>query len=175
MFCHIPCTCRKLEFTSMNPRIFLFPSFKRNWKKFHYMVILEIFWDAILWAFMNLCQLNQVYPDYRDLHSSFDFWNHLVGDPTKTKLSTKDYQQVQCNYHSFGDALRLFLHTSATISTTTCPKSYQQLLLWCLWWLSFSTWSHLLPKPSTIWWISWFLHRYFKVDFSSRQAYFNIL
>jgi hypothetical protein len=96
-----------------------------------YLKDLEIFWGAILRAFTNQCQLNQVYPYYHDLHSSFDFWNHLVGDPTKTKLSTKDDQQVQCIYHSFGDALRHFLHTSATISTTTCPKSYLKLISFC--------------------------------------------
>ncbi len=40
---------------------------------------LEIFWDAILSAFTNLCQINQAYPYYRDLKSTFDLKSSFCG------------------------------------------------------------------------------------------------
>jgi len=39
---------------------------------------LEIFWDSILGAFTNICQVDQAYHYYRDLSTSFTFENHLV-------------------------------------------------------------------------------------------------
>jgi len=46
---------------------------------------LEIFWDSILGVFNNLCQVDQVYPYYRDLSSSLTFKNHLVASVTPPK------------------------------------------------------------------------------------------
>ncbi len=96
----------------------------------HTLKELEIFWDAILRAFTNLCK-NQPYPYYRDLRPSFDFHLHLVGDIMKTKLSQLEYEQGSRNYKSFSDVLRLFLFTHTTISEETCPKVYLRLLSLC--------------------------------------------
>jgi hypothetical protein len=66
---------------------------------------LEIFWDAILGAFTNLCQINQAFPYYRDLDKHFTFESHLV-DPIKPpRFLPIDTDQVRRNYRSFGDAL----------------------------------------------------------------------
>jgi hypothetical protein len=85
---------------------------------------IELFWDAILRAFTNLCK-NQPYPYYRDLRPNFDFHSQLVGDATTTKLLVHEYDK------SFSDVLRLFLLTKETINKETCPKLHLQLLSLC--------------------------------------------
>ena len=91
---------------------------------------LELFWDAILCAFTNLCHL-QIYPYYRDLKSDFDFYQHLIGDENNTSLSSTEYHQATRNYRTFGDALRIFLHAETTISETTSPTTYLRLISLC--------------------------------------------
>lgn len=59
---------------------------------------LEIFWDAILWAFTNLCQVNQAYPYYRDLTSTFDFEVHFVAFIKPPKYLPVDHDQAKRNY-----------------------------------------------------------------------------
>jgi hypothetical protein len=56
---------------------------------------LEIFWDAILGAFTNLCQINQAYPYYRDLQPDFTFKMHLVDSVKPPKYLPIDCNQVQ--------------------------------------------------------------------------------
>ncbi len=51
---------------------------------------LEIFWDAILGAFTNLCQINQAFPYYHDLDKHFTFESHLV-DPIKPPRFLSDH------------------------------------------------------------------------------------
>jgi hypothetical protein len=70
---------------------------------------LEIFWDAIRRAFTNLCQVNQAYLYYRDLKPDFGFKTHLVDSVKPPRYLPVDSDQVQRNYRSFGDALRIFL------------------------------------------------------------------
>ncbi len=53
---------------------------------------LEIFWDANLGAFTNLCQINQVYPYYRDLQPDFTFKIHFVDSVKPPK-----YLPIDCN------------------------------------------------------------------------------
>jgi hypothetical protein len=43
-----------------------------------YLRDLEIFWDSILSAFMNICQVDQAYHYYRDLSVTFTFEAHLI-------------------------------------------------------------------------------------------------
>lgn len=92
---------------------------------------LEIFWDAILGAFTNLCQINQAYPYYRDLQPDFTFKMHLVDSVKPPKYLPIDCNQVQQNYRSFGDALRIFLNSGTTIVEPSSPKTYLQLLSLC--------------------------------------------
>jgi hypothetical protein len=92
---------------------------------------LEIFWDAILGAFTNLCQINQAYPYYRDLSSTFDFELHFVEPIKPPKFLPIDSDQVKKNYRCFGDVLRIFLHSGTTIDETSSPKTYLQLLSYC--------------------------------------------
>jgi len=49
---------------------------------------IEIFWDAVLWAFTNLCQVNQAYPYYRDLTSTFSFKKAFCGIYSTSTLLT---------------------------------------------------------------------------------------
>jgi hypothetical protein len=84
---------------------------------------LELFWDSIQRALMNVCQVNQVFPYYRDLTPIFTLRLHLLGDPRQPKFSSSNFDQAKRNYRSFGDALRFFLHTTTTIEETTCPPT----------------------------------------------------
>ncbi len=91
---------------------------------------LEVFWDAILRAFTNLCK-TQAYPYYRDLRPTFDFKLHLVCDPKNFRCSQHEFDQGLHNYRSFGDVLRIFLHTNPTITEDNSPKAYLRLLSMC--------------------------------------------
>jgi hypothetical protein len=88
----------------------------------------EIFWDSILSAFTNLCQVDQAYPHYRDLSPSFSFENHLVASVKPPRYLPADSAQAKRNYRSFGDALRIFLNSGTSITETTSPQSYLKLL-----------------------------------------------
>jgi hypothetical protein len=92
---------------------------------------LETFWDAILQAFTNLCQSNQAYPYYRDLDPTFTFRAHFVDSMKPPQFLPVDHDQAQRNYHSFGDALRIFLHSGTSILETSSPKAYLKLLSLC--------------------------------------------
>jgi len=92
---------------------------------------LEIFWDAILGAFTNLCQTNQAYPYYRDLKSDFSFKSHLVDSIKPPRFLPIDHDQALRNYRSFGDALRIFLQSGTTIVEMSSPKTYLQLISLC--------------------------------------------
>ncbi len=48
-----------------------------------------------------------------------------------TTLSPTDYEQAKHSYRSFGDAIRIFLHTPSTIPETSCPQTYLQLISLC--------------------------------------------
>ncbi len=89
---------------------------------------IETFWDAILQAFTNLCQTNQAYPYYRNLDSAFTFELHFVDNIKPPKYTIVDHEQAKRNYHSFGDALRIFLHSGTTILESSSPKTYLKLL-----------------------------------------------
>jgi hypothetical protein len=92
---------------------------------------LELFWDSILRVITNLCQNNQSYPYYCDLKKDFTFWNHLVGDLHQPNIPSSDYEQAKRNYRSFGDVLRIFLHTPSTIAEANCPQAHLQLISLC--------------------------------------------
>jgi len=92
---------------------------------------IEIFWDSILRAFTNLCQSDQAYSYYRDLSVDFTFEKHFI-DPIKPpRYLPIDQAQVKRNYRSFGDALRIFLHSGTSITESTSPKAYLKLLSLC--------------------------------------------
>ncbi len=92
---------------------------------------LEIFWDAILRAFTNLCQCNQAYPYYRDLDPSFTFFAHFVDSIKPPRFLPVDHEQAKRNYRSFGDALRIFLNSGTSILESSSPKAYLKLLSFC--------------------------------------------
>ena len=92
---------------------------------------LEIFWDAILRAFTNLCQCNQTYPYYRDLDPSFTFFAHFVDSIKPPRFLPVDHEQAKRNYRSFGDALRIFLNSGTSILESSSPKAYLKLLSFC--------------------------------------------
>jgi hypothetical protein len=48
---------------------------------------LELFWDSIQHALTNVCQVNQVFPYYRDLTASFTSCLHLLGNTKNPKFS----------------------------------------------------------------------------------------
>jgi len=89
---------------------------------------LEIFWDSILGAFTNNCQVDQAYHYYRDLTTSFTFENHLVASVLPPTYLPADSAQAKRNYRSFGDALRIFLNSGTSITETSSPKTYLKLL-----------------------------------------------
>ncbi len=82
-------------------------------------------------AFMNVCQVNQVYPYYRDLQSNFSFESHLVTSIVPPRYLPLDTEQAKRNYRSFGDALRIFLQSGTTIVEKSSPKAYLQLISFC--------------------------------------------
>jgi len=92
---------------------------------------LETFWDAILQAFTNLCQSNQAYPYYRDLDPKFTFQEHFVDLIKPPRFLPIDHDQAKRNYRSFGDALRIFLHSGTSILESSSPKAYLKLLSLC--------------------------------------------
>jgi len=89
---------------------------------------LETFWDSILGAFTNICQVDQAYHYYRDLTTSFTFENHLVASVLPPTYLPADSAQAKRNYRSFGDALCILLNSSTSITETSSPKTYLKLL-----------------------------------------------
>jgi len=47
---------------------------------------------------------------------------------TPPKYLSIDSAQAKCNYRSFGDALRIFLHSGTSIMEATSPGTYLKLL-----------------------------------------------
>jgi len=92
---------------------------------------IEIFWDAILGAFTNLCQVNQAFPYYRDLSRDFTFSVHFIDKIVPPRYLPIETMQVKQNYRSFGDALRIFLRSGTQINETSSPKAYLKLLSLC--------------------------------------------
>jgi len=89
---------------------------------------IEIFWDTILGAFTNLCQITQAYPYYRDLQPTFSFEVHFVESVMPPRFLPAEYDQAKRNYKSFGDIIRIFLHSGTAIIEASSPKAYLQLL-----------------------------------------------
>ncbi len=89
---------------------------------------LEIFWDAILRAFTNLCQSNQAYPYYRYLDPTFSFQLHFVDSVAPPRFLPAEHDQAKRNYRSFGDAVRIFLQSGTAILESSSPKTYLKLL-----------------------------------------------
>jgi len=92
---------------------------------------LKTFWDTILQAFTNMCQCNQAYLYYRDLDPTFSFKAHFVDSIKPPWFLPLDHDQAQRNYRSFGDALRIFLHSGTSILEISSPKTYLKLLSLC--------------------------------------------
>jgi len=89
---------------------------------------LETSCDAILQAFTNLYQSNQAYPYYRDLVPTFYFEVHFVDSVQPPTFLPSDHDQAKRNYRSFGDAVRIFLHSGTTILEASSLKTYLKLL-----------------------------------------------
>jgi hypothetical protein len=89
---------------------------------------LEIFWDAVLWAFTNLCQSNQAYPYYCDLDPRFTFESLFVASIQPPIYLPVEHDQAQRNYRSFRDALRRILNSGTAILEASSPKAYLKLL-----------------------------------------------
>ncbi len=61
--------------------------------------------------------------------ADFDFYKCLCGLPPYPAFPTlMESLQAKENYTSFGTILHLFLIQPSTISSTTCPETYLQLL-----------------------------------------------
>jgi hypothetical protein len=68
---------------------------------------IEIFWD--------LCQITQAYPYYRDLPQTFSFEVHFVESVMPPRFLPAEHDQAKRNYKSFGDIIRIFLHSGTAI------------------------------------------------------------
>jgi hypothetical protein len=89
---------------------------------------LEIFFDSILSHFNTVALTTDLYPRYRDLPLTFDFYCHLCQLDCTVRPSPMDQAQGLANYKSFGTGLHRFLLNPKTFSQETCPESYLQLL-----------------------------------------------
>jgi hypothetical protein len=89
---------------------------------------LELFFDGILATFNTVALTNDLYPKYRDLPKTFDLNHHLCQLNRTIPPSVPDQHQAEANFKSFGASLCRFLLNPATVSQTTCPNSYLQLL-----------------------------------------------
>jgi len=89
---------------------------------------LEIFWDSILGAFTNICQVDQAYFHYQDLLASFTFEQYLVDSVTPQKYLPANSTEAKHNYRSFGDTLCIFLNSGTSITEASSPKTYLKLL-----------------------------------------------
>jgi len=89
---------------------------------------LEIFYDIIISHLATVTLNSNILPTYRQLTPSFRFQEHLCCPNHNTTLSNMDIIQAKANYKSFGHGLRQFIIHPKTITTTTSPDSYLQLL-----------------------------------------------
>lgn len=89
---------------------------------------LEIFYDSILSHCNTVALTTDLYPKYRDLPITFDFYRHLCQLDRTVRPSQADIAQAAANYKSFGTGIRKFLLNPKTIPQDTCPDSYLQLL-----------------------------------------------
>jgi hypothetical protein len=78
---------------------------------------LEIFFDSILSHFNTVALTNDLYPRYRDLPPTFDFYRHLCQLDRTICPSSMDQAQGLANYKSSGTGLRRFL-----LNPKTFPK-----------------------------------------------------
>jgi hypothetical protein len=61
----------------------------------------------------------------------FTFKSHFVDSIKPPKFLPVDHAQAKRNYRSFGDALRIFLNSSTSITEASLPKAYLKLLSLC--------------------------------------------
>lgn len=87
---------------------------------------LELFFDGILSTFNTVAPTSELYPKYRGLPKSFDFYHHLCQLDCTILLSFPDQHQARVNYKSFGAGLHHFLLNPCTVRNN-CPDSYLQL------------------------------------------------
>jgi hypothetical protein len=89
---------------------------------------LELFFDSILSHFNTVALTSDLYPKYRDLTPTFDFYRHLCQLDRTIHPSATDQHQGLANFMSFGIRLRRFMLNPKTIPQEKCPDSYLQLL-----------------------------------------------
>jgi hypothetical protein len=89
---------------------------------------LEIFYDSILSHFNMIALTAELFPTYRDLPKSFNFYQHLAQQDRTIRPSQENTIQVMANYKSFGSGIHKFLLDPKTIPQGTCPDSYLQFL-----------------------------------------------
>jgi hypothetical protein len=89
---------------------------------------LETFHDTIRSHFATVSISSNIFPNYKNLQPSFTFHEHLCSPVINHSLSSSDIQQALLNYTTFGSGLRQFILNPKTISQTTSPDSYLQLL-----------------------------------------------
>jgi hypothetical protein len=66
---------------------------------------LEIFFDSILSHFNTVTLTTDLFPKYRDLPRTFDFYHHLCQLDRTIRPSPADQAQGLANYKSFGTGL----------------------------------------------------------------------
>ncbi len=77
---------------------------------------LEIFYDSILSHFNTIALTADLYPKYRNLPKSFDFYRYLTQQDHTIRPSQDDIHQADANYRSFGTGLCKFLLNPKTVS-----------------------------------------------------------
>jgi uncharacterized protein YoxC len=89
---------------------------------------LEIFYDTLASHFATITLTGNALPTYKDLTVQFTFLDHLCSIEKNPRLSPQEIHQAKLNYRTFGIGLRQFLINPKTISKSTAPDSYLQLL-----------------------------------------------
>jgi len=89
---------------------------------------LEIFYEIIISHLATVTLNSNILPAYRQLTPSFRFQDYLCCPKHDPTLSNMEIIQAKANYKSFGHGLRHFIIHPKTITTTTSPDSYLQLL-----------------------------------------------
>jgi hypothetical protein len=89
---------------------------------------LETFHDTIHSHFTTISISSNIFSSNKNLKPSFTFHEHLCLLTIKRSLTSGDIQQALLNYTTFGSGLHQFILNPKTISQTTSPDSYLQLL-----------------------------------------------